>query len=523
MIGTPFKTDDEKLQRKVNKMNQKPWEQEARDEQGRRRFHGAFTGGFSAGYFNTVGSKEGWAPSKFVSNRGSKGDAPKQQSVTDYMDEEDIKEQVGVHNITSKDEYKNIDLNKRDTNILGTSGFANLPQEIFPTVNSVLANKLMENAGFNTNKDSVKEFTRDSNKYYRGPLEFKDNYYGVGYVPGYDELMKKKAEITVDKNRIKMGTLDEDAEAGFFNPNDLTEYNYFIEGEDNKHKLQNKVGLEPTKFLLDNHKLHMSDLLNYTMPKLPQDFDPFNRVLENKEKLTEVVKSSNVNTKMNPEKRNNLLITGNYFENKFTKGSEINSNSSNSNTTATSVNKPPSSTDQINNVFNFKIEIPFKNDLAKVSRFAKFIAEKEGLIVSESYYSSGGLLSSADIKEEMGLFQQLYEEEQKLKRDELAYKKLESGGFNTVGETTVKKVIREKGKWKPDKLLCKRFKLKDPYEGVAAGNINAVQKQIMKEEGINLNTVGANANIHAVNNEKNTEIIVNNNIDLNLFEAIFGD
>lgn len=35
------------------------WKQEARDEQGRRRFHGAFTGGFSAGYFNTVGSKEG--------------------------------------------------------------------------------------------------------------------------------------------------------------------------------------------------------------------------------------------------------------------------------------------------------------------------------------------------------------------------------------------------------------------------------------------------------------------------------
>lgn len=29
------------------------------DQQGRRRFHGAFTGGFSAGYFNTVGSKEG--------------------------------------------------------------------------------------------------------------------------------------------------------------------------------------------------------------------------------------------------------------------------------------------------------------------------------------------------------------------------------------------------------------------------------------------------------------------------------
>ena len=34
-------------------------EQVVRDAQGRVRFHGAFTGGFSAGYFNTVGSKEG--------------------------------------------------------------------------------------------------------------------------------------------------------------------------------------------------------------------------------------------------------------------------------------------------------------------------------------------------------------------------------------------------------------------------------------------------------------------------------
>ena len=32
---------------------------QVRDEEGRRRFHGAFSGGFSAGYYNTVGSKEG--------------------------------------------------------------------------------------------------------------------------------------------------------------------------------------------------------------------------------------------------------------------------------------------------------------------------------------------------------------------------------------------------------------------------------------------------------------------------------
>lgn len=32
-------------------------QQEVRDAQGRQRLHGAFTGGFSAGFFNTVGSE----------------------------------------------------------------------------------------------------------------------------------------------------------------------------------------------------------------------------------------------------------------------------------------------------------------------------------------------------------------------------------------------------------------------------------------------------------------------------------
>ncbi|KAF0686951.1 Aste57867_21299 [Aphanomyces stellatus] len=55
-----------------------------------KRFHGAFTGGFSAGYFNTVGSKEGWAPSTFQSSRSQPSDdAPRKQRIEDFMDEED--------------------------------------------------------------------------------------------------------------------------------------------------------------------------------------------------------------------------------------------------------------------------------------------------------------------------------------------------------------------------------------------------------------------------------------------------
>jgi hypothetical protein len=58
------------------------------DSEGRKRFHGAFTGGFSAGYFNTVGSAEGFKPQTFVSSRQNR--APKRAYVAlDYMDSED--------------------------------------------------------------------------------------------------------------------------------------------------------------------------------------------------------------------------------------------------------------------------------------------------------------------------------------------------------------------------------------------------------------------------------------------------
>lgn len=42
------------------------------DSNGKRRFHGAFTGGFAAGFWNTVGSAEGWKPQEFKSSRHEK-------------------------------------------------------------------------------------------------------------------------------------------------------------------------------------------------------------------------------------------------------------------------------------------------------------------------------------------------------------------------------------------------------------------------------------------------------------------
>ena len=68
-VGSAFKkleTEEDVLKAKARKDK----EAYVTDEQGRRRFHGAFTGGFSAGYFNTVGSKEGMARTSVLLSTG---------------------------------------------------------------------------------------------------------------------------------------------------------------------------------------------------------------------------------------------------------------------------------------------------------------------------------------------------------------------------------------------------------------------------------------------------------------------
>lgn len=62
-----------------------------RDDSVKERFHGAFSGGFSAGYFNTVGSKEGWAPSTFKATReDGRDEGSRAHRREDFMDEEDL-------------------------------------------------------------------------------------------------------------------------------------------------------------------------------------------------------------------------------------------------------------------------------------------------------------------------------------------------------------------------------------------------------------------------------------------------
>ncbi|KAL2935901.1 G patch domain-containing protein TGH [Bienertia sinuspersici] len=100
-VGTPIEREEDITSRKKKSVAEASsqlrtlpsWKQEVRDEEGRRRFHGAFTGGYSAGFYNTVGSKEGWAPQSFTSSRKNRAEA-KKQSILDFLDE-DEKEEMG--------------------------------------------------------------------------------------------------------------------------------------------------------------------------------------------------------------------------------------------------------------------------------------------------------------------------------------------------------------------------------------------------------------------------------------------
>jgi hypothetical protein len=200
-------------------------------------------------------------------------------------------------------------------------------------------------------------------------------------------------------------------------------------------------------------------------------------------------------------------------------------------------------------VFDFKADIPFKDDLAKISRFAKFIAEKEGLFMGDNYSTSSNLMTASSLREEKILFERIYEADQNIRKAEEDLKTEvrrqtninpeEDHEKEEVKELTKRKVIREVTKWRPDKLLCSRFKLKDPFENLIEikdsktnqskfvkgevyenKGLNSLQNQLIKEEGISSSNT---TTMKAMNNERNNIMLLNGQADLNLFEEIFGD
>ncbi|KAL2818973.1 hypothetical protein BDW59DRAFT_151705 [Aspergillus cavernicola] len=118
------------------------WKQEVTDDRGRKRLHGAFTGGFSAGYFNSVGSKEGWAPATFVSSRQNRAKDAQQQRAEDFMDEEDIREAEESRMLHTNDEFSGFGSTATDPTRRGGL------MDIFKVTGETIGVKLLKKMGW---------------------------------------------------------------------------------------------------------------------------------------------------------------------------------------------------------------------------------------------------------------------------------------------------------------------------------------------------------------------------------------
>lgn len=126
-------------------------EQTVVDEQGRRRFHGAFTGGFSAGYFNTVGSAEGFTPQQFRSSRAHGKSAPTPpQDVKQFMDADDFAEFGMQQGVVANSQFtaigNNSDANKRPAAVSASAPF--VPDELLQPARHGVGVNLLRTMGW---------------------------------------------------------------------------------------------------------------------------------------------------------------------------------------------------------------------------------------------------------------------------------------------------------------------------------------------------------------------------------------
>eukprot|EP00347_Sterkiella_histriomuscorum_P003294 403364837 len=211
------------MQRRIQGLDKKPWEQEGRDDQGRKHFYGAFTGAlkeFSVGYKGTVGSKEGFQPKQFVSSRSEKkGTQFQQQSIFEFMDEDDMNIQLAR---LSK-QHNNIQIpqipSKKICLKSGISGDIQnntfIPDELVVTTNNSKVIPVDEGDGLQRQRQqqillqSLRRLTRgEDRKNRRGrstmmdPLASRITYLAWVYPDAAEQRQKKQ------QNRIKMSEFD---------------------------------------------------------------------------------------------------------------------------------------------------------------------------------------------------------------------------------------------------------------------------------------------------------------------------
>jgi G patch domain-containing protein 1 len=219
--------------------------QPVNDERGRVKLRGAFQGSYVAGYNNTVGSKEGWAPQQFVSSRNEKKLV--NSSIYDFMDEDDIKEFGGLRQI--EEDYAALgsterELQRKNVARIGSSGEEVVIEKPRDTIAKLLlamgCKPDMKVGKRILPKESVYSEEIRSNRTF--------NTFGRGYDPLADApefkvaQQRKKPDIRKmlqerDEGGFGTGIFEEDDEIALYN---VPSSNYDIELDEDKFNLKNR-------------------------------------------------------------------------------------------------------------------------------------------------------------------------------------------------------------------------------------------------------------------------------------------
>jgi len=312
-------------------------EQIVRDENGIRRFHGAFTGGWSAGHFNTVNTPQGWTPSQFKSSRADKGDRGGQRP-EDFMDEEDRGAfGFAAEALKTKSGFQGGE-GGGGSSVLGSASGAFLEQLVKP-VQGTVGERLLQAQGWKPGQGIGPKLTRQARNKRRGkgdkekekddpmlekykdflfapdetPIAVarpKDNFFGIGYsglargtgaplVHGSSDYkvsfggggkkgMMKKFSITGEAFGI--GADEEDDDLSVYNQGGLAEYDFSLdvsgkeERREKRSKEQSRWGAPTTAEMsanfLEGFKLARSQSLlkkRYAPPQIPHNWTPKGR------------------------------------------------------------------------------------------------------------------------------------------------------------------------------------------------------------------------------------------------------
>jgi G patch domain-containing protein 1 len=141
-------------------------------------FHGAFEGGFSAGYFNSVGSAQGWEPGQFVSSRGAR-QTQSSQRVEDFLDEDELQEynKTVLRTSTAYDTFGGAakeDVNRSVSALQGASNVPMLVPDVMLTpVSEGMGVKLLLRMGWRQGR-SITQSAQEMKQLVQGVMRLED-------------------------------------------------------------------------------------------------------------------------------------------------------------------------------------------------------------------------------------------------------------------------------------------------------------------------------------------------------------